>query len=297
MQYRILFLFVALGSTSLLPAQEHDWWNQIHNWDGYTSWTEYLITSPAYMGPNALPVPEVKKGILPKDRSIELGLDGHYSKGDQTGNLFSELFFPLFSHRVGVGISYVPLEIYRTDTITRDLRRSREYDPRGYSLGDVYFSTYIHLLEEKNRIPDVLISINLKTASGTQFYGARHTNTPGYYFDLSAGKKIFTGEENLKYIRMYAMVGFYVFQTNQSIHVQNDAFQYGTGFDLNFGRLQLEQQLGGYIGYLGNGDRPMVYRLNLTWYSHKIVDLKFRFQHGISDFPFTSIRLSTVINI
>jgi len=96
---------------------------------------------------------------------------------------------------------------------------------------------------------------------------------------------------------MYAMVGFYVFQTNLEKYPQNDAFQYGTGLDLNFGRFQLDQQWGGYIGYLENGDKPMVYRLNLTWYSQKTMDLKLRFQQGFFDFPYTSIRLSTVIKI
>ena len=295
MFYRALFLSLSLLFSFLLYAQDYDWWNQKHNWDGYTSWTEYLIISPAYMGPNALPVPEVKKGILPKSRSLELGIEGHFNKGDQTGNLYTELFFPLFSQRVGLGISYVPLEMYKTDTITRDLRRSREYDPSGFSLGDVYFSTYIHLVKEKEKIPDVLLSVNLKTASGSKFDGARHTNAPGYYFDLSAGKKFFTGEQKMRYIRMYALVGFYVFQTNLNNNMQNDAFQYGTGLDLNFGRFQLDQQWSGYIGYLGNGDKPMVYRLILTWYSQKTMDLKLRFQQGFFDFPYTTVRLSTVI--
>jgi len=192
MFYRAFFLSLSLLFSSLLHAQDYDWWNQKHNWDGVTSWTDYLIISPAYLGPNALPVPEIKKGILPKNRSLELGMDGHFNKGDQTGNLYSELFFPLFSQRVGLGISYVPLEMYRTDTIIRDQRRSREYDPRGFSLGDVYFSTYIHLIKEKEKIPDVLLSVNLRTASGSNIEGARHTDAPGYFFDLSAGKKIFT---------------------------------------------------------------------------------------------------------
>ena len=294
---RSLFISIIVFMSCRLAAQDYTWWNELHNWDGYTPWSAYLIVSPGFMGPNALPVPEVKKGLLPKKRSLELGLDRHYGKGDQTANIFTEFFFPLFSQRAGLGISYVPIEIYRTDAITRDLRRSREYDARGISLGDVYFSTYIHLLEEKKRIPDLMLTVNLKTASGTKYMGARHTDAPGYFFDLSAGKKLYKEDGRLKYIRIYTMVGFYVFQTNLLDYMQNDAFLYGAGFDLNFGRFQLDQQVGGYIGYLGNGDKPMVYRLNMTWYSNKIMDLKVRFQHGFSDFPYTSIRLSTVINI
>ena len=186
--------------------------------------------------------------------------------------------------------------MYRTDTLTRDLRRSREYDAQGVSLGDVYVGTYIHLFEERKWTPDVLLSVNLKTASGSQFSGARHTNAPGYYFDVSAGKVLFQGEGLIRNIRAYALIGFYVFQTNLENHMQNDALQYGAGIDIYFGHLQVEQQIGGYIGYLGNGDKPMVYRLNMTWYSKKNMNLKFRFQQGFFDFPYTSIRLSTVIN-
>ncbi len=287
---------MALLFTNLLLGQDYFWWNQVHNWDGVTSWSNYLIVSPAFMGPNALPVPEVKKGILPKNRSLEIGLDGHYSQGDQTGNLFSELFFPLFSNRVGLGVSHIPVEIYKTDTKTRDQRRSRDYDGKGFSTGDVYISTYIHLIEERKWTPDVLLSMNLKTASGSEFKGARHTNSPGYFFDISAGKMLFQDKGIFRYLRVYSLIGFYVFQTNLVDHMQNDAFQYGAGLDLNFSSFQMEHQIGGYIGYLGNGDKPMVYRLNVSWYRNKALDLKFRFQQGFFDFPYTSIRLSTVYN-
>lgn len=293
----MLFSSPLLLAGFLLAAQDYSWWNEKHNWDGVTSWTQYLIISPAYMGPNALPVPEVKKGILPKDRSFELGVDGHFGSGDRTWNLFSELFFPLFSDRVGLGISYVPFEFYETDTLTRDLRRSREYETRGMSLGDVYFGTYIQLLEEKHLCPDVLLSINLKTASGTQYVAARHTNAPGYFFDVSAGKKLFAGEGLVRSIRAYLQAGFYVYQTNLDEYMQNDAFQYGAGFDINTQRIHLEQQLGGYQGYLENGDRPLVYRVSILWKYNASLEFRARFQQGIVDFPFSSIRISTLIGI
>jgi len=277
-------------------AEDYSWWNSKHEWDGVTSWTNYLIVSPSYLGPNALPVPEIHKGRLPGTRFLELGIDGHYSKGDQTGNIYSEAFFPLFSQRAGLGISYIPVEFYNTDTLTRDLRRSREYDARGISKGDVYFSTYIHLVREKGNIPDVLVTLNLKTASGTKFYGARHTDGPGYWFDISAGKTLVKREGVLKSLRTYLQAGFYVFQTNLENHKQNDAFQYGAGVDLEFGKFRMEHQLGGYAGYLGNGDKPMVYRLNMALLTSSNLQLNLRFQHGLMDFPYSSLRLSTTLN-
>jgi hypothetical protein len=293
---RLLCYMLLLIPISGHCAEDYSWWNRIHEWDGVTSWTNYMIVSPAYMGPNALPVPEIHKGRMPGTRFLELGFDGHYSKGDQTGNLYSELFLPLFSRRAGLGISYIPVEFYKTDTLTRDLRRSREYDPRGISKGDVYFSTYIHLVKEKGHIPDVLITLNLKTASGTKFYGARHTDGPGYWFDLSAGKTLIKGEGIVKSLRTYLLAGFYVYQTNLENHQQNDAFQYGAGMDLDFGKFRMEHQLGGYAGYLGNGDKPVVYRLNLTMLTGSKFQMNFRFQHGLKDFPYSSLRLSTTVN-
>ena len=297
MRSRLKYLILL---TWLLPfrmeGQDHDWWNKKHQWDGITSWTNYLIVSPSFMGPNALPVPEVQKGLLPKERSLELGIDGHYSKGDQTANLFTEFFTPLFSDRAGLKISYVPLEFYQTDTLTRDLRRSREYDARGTSHGDVYIGTYIHILRETEKLPDVLLTVHLKTASGTRFAAARHTDSPGYYFDASLGKKFMLKKHEPDFYRLYGMVGFYAYQTNLDHYFQNDAFLYGAGFDLQRGKIYLENQLGGYTGYLSNGDKPMVYRLNVAWNGDSGVDLKLRFQHGITDFPYTTLRLSTLVN-
>lgn len=289
----LILLYLADRSMS---GQDHDWWNKKHNWDGCSSWTEYLIVSPSFMGPNALPVPEVKKGILPGERSIELGLDGHYSAGDRTANLFFEFFTPLFSPRVGLGIRYVPVELYRTDTVTRDLRRSREYDAGGISFGDLYAGTYIHLVEGDDRIPDIMLSLHIKTASGTRFEAARHTDAPGYYLDLSAGKQFVPGERSIGLTRMYGMIGFYAFQTNLENYFQNDAFLYGAGFELKAGKLHMDHQMGGYAGYLDNGDRPLVYRLNLLLDTRSATDLMLRFQHGLNDFPYTSVRISALFH-
>jgi len=288
-----MFLALVLAGAGDLPVcgQDFDWWNNKHQWDGHSSWTRYLIISPSFMGPNALPVPEVKKGKPFGHQLIEMGIDGHYNKGDQTSNLYSRIFTPLFSRRAGLELSYVPLEFYRTDTLTRDLRRSREYDARGISYGDLYVGTFIHLVEENGWIPDVMISIHIKTASGTRLDAARHTDAPGYYADLSAGRSFEpAGKYGLN--RIYGMVGFYAYQTYLTNYLQNDAFMYGAGFDVKIGRLFMDHQLGGYAGYLNNGDRPLVYRLNLRMDFRSSLGLKLRFQQGLNDFPFTSLRIS-----
>ena len=97
-----LLSLLLVGISVPADAQDYSWWNHKHQWDGITSWTDYMIVSPAFMGPNALPVPEIRKGMPEKSRSVEVAIDAHYSRGDQTGNLFSELNFPLFSDRAGL---------------------------------------------------------------------------------------------------------------------------------------------------------------------------------------------------
>ena len=52
-------LLIVLVLFSLSAKAQFDWWNQIHNWDGATPWTQYMTYSHAYLGPNALPIPNV----------------------------------------------------------------------------------------------------------------------------------------------------------------------------------------------------------------------------------------------
>ena len=277
-----------------VAAQDYSWWNQIHHWDGHTHWSNYLILSPAYMGPNALPVQPIRQGSPPAHGTVEMGPEVHLGKGDRTLNLVSALYLPLFSKRVGLGLDYVPVEFFWNDTETRDLRFSRDFDGRGYSLGDLYITTYIHLLKEADKKPDLMLTITLKTASGTRLDAARHTDTPGYYFDLSAGKNFHIGTGKISYLRTYAMAGFYAFQTNLEEYKQNDAFTYGAGVAMQWNRLRWEHGLGGYAGYLGNGDKPVVYRSDWVWNTNSPLAWKVRFQQGFNDFPYRSLRLTCI---
>ena len=77
-------LLCLLISVSLNGQVDYTWWNEINNWDGITPWDQYIIKSPGFMGPNALPVPEMKTGRLPDKASIRLFTDLHYSNGDNT---------------------------------------------------------------------------------------------------------------------------------------------------------------------------------------------------------------------
>ena len=277
-------------------GDDYRWWNKKHNWDGVTSWNKYLIYSPKYFGPNALPIPDAKNGTIEKNLTLEIAVDNHFSKGDKTENIFTKIFIPLYSENVALSIGVVAFEHYKMDTITRDLRASRNYEGEGTTAGDFYIGTYIQIIKDKNYWPDILLTINFRTASGLDLEGVRYTEAPGYSFDLSFGK-IYTFENSfIKGIKPYALGGLYVWQTNRDDYFQNDAFLYGIGVNLMFSKIEFDNYLTGYQGYIGNGDSPVVFRSTLRSRFNKMVNYKILLQQGLNDFEYTTLRLGIEID-
>jgi hypothetical protein len=274
-----------------LSFGQYYWWNQKHNWDEKTHWSQYMILSPAYLGPNALPVPEIFSGRILRGMQMETALQQHMGVGDQTTNLLGRLFIPLYSSRAGLQLGIVPVEYFSNDTLTRDLRRSRNRDGKGFSLGDLYIGTHIQLVQDHRVWPDLLLTINLKTASGTNLASARHTDSPGYYFDLSAGKDYPTGRNFFRNIRPFVSAGFYVWQINR-VYYQNDAYLYGAGVSAGITEsLSMTAALAGYSGYIGNGDKPVVIRLRMEWKPSLTTLCYAGFQQGTRDFPYSSFQI------
>jgi len=289
---------ILLSLTTVLYSQNgFKWWELKHNWDGTRYWSSYLTMSPGYLGPNALPVPEFHGREIPKQKELSLGTEVHHSSGDNTANLYCSLTYPLFSEKASIHLDYRPVEVYRTDTLTRDLRASRQFNPEGYSYGDLYIATHIQLLKDHNKWPDISFGLGLKTASGTNLDGARHTDSPGYWFELGMGKEYMTGSSTLRSIEVYSRVGFYAYQTYMENQRQNDAILYGVGIDLEIGRLRICNQLTGYHGYFDNGDRPMVYRMIFKASTVRRISGYLLVQQGLNDFAFTSARLALVLNL
>lgn len=288
-----LFLLVLASLCLSLHSQDesYDWWNKKHNWDGVTNWARYLIYSPAYMGPNALPVPEIRDALIERRIFFETAADLHFSSGDNTQDLFLKFHYPFWDGRIAVELYGVPIEHFVMDSITRDERRGRDLDARGFAAGDLYIATMIQLLRDHGKCPDLLLGITLRAASGGNLGNARYTDAPGYFFDLSAGKSFKTGDKLS--LRPYVMLGFYIWQTNRDDYRQNDALLYGAGLSLYGNNFECNAKFGGYKGYIGNGDAPMVFRAN-TIYKFKNTDLKLTFQQGLHDFNYSTIRLGAV---
>lgn len=97
-------------------------------------------------------------------------------------------------------------------------------------------------------------------------------------------------------MRLFAMLGFYSYQTYDRQHLQNDALLAGAGLEIKNSKFSFTQSLSGYRGYLENGDRPMVYKTSLQWKRRRI-DAKLWYQWGLNDFPYHSIRAGLVYHV
>jgi hypothetical protein len=293
----IVLAIIASFSTHLIAQEDFTWWGEKHNWDGFRHWTAYTKLTSKFMGPNALPVPDSKKGILPNQTTLKLAGEGHFSDGDKTQNLFSSFYLPMFSERIGLQLEMVPVEFYKMDDKTRDERISREFVSEGRTVGDLYIATFIQLTKDHKKLPDMVLGINFKTASGANLDAARFTNTPGYFFDLSASKEITFNSKRISSIRPHALAGFYVYQTYLENNYQNDAFMYGLGIDVNSKKVTYEASLNGYVGYLNEGDRPMVARLGIGSNNAEIANYGIRLQQGIFHQQYTTIRVYCVLKL
>tara|TARA_R110000868_G_scaffold50189_1_gene160641 strand:- start:1390 stop:2307 length:918 start_codon:yes stop_codon:yes gene_type:complete len=293
----VLIFVMVFGFAKVHAQEDFTWWNKQHNWDGLRHWTAYTKLTSKYMGPNALPVPDSKKGVLPTQTQLKIAGEGHFSDGDNTQNLFSSFYLPLFTERVGFQLEMVPVELYKMDDKTRDERVSREFVSEGYTVGDLYIATFIQLTKNHEKLPDMVLGVNFRTASGANLDAARFTNTPGYFFDFSASKKITFNGDLIQSIRPHALAGFYVYQTYLENNYQNDAFMYGIGIDVNSKNLTYEASLNGYVGYLNAGDRPMVARIGIGSNNPEKTNFGVRIQKGIFDQQYTTARVYCILKL
>lgn len=294
-----LFIYccLALAIPTTFAQNSLSWWNSVHNWDGTTHWTQYITYSTSFMGPNSIPVPELKKGIINNSLRFENGLEGYWSDGDNTYNLFQKLNVPIAEDRIALQSWIVPIEYYKTDTATRDMRAARKLSGEGVEGGDFYFATLIQLIKNKKKLPDVLLSLNFKTSSGTGLKNARFTDASAYFFDISFHKEYSIGKNNNNLIHLYALTGVYIYQTHIPQYFQNDAVMLGLGADLEFEKYLISNQIASYLGYLDIGDKPVVYRIELEKKNDKKLKWKMKFEHGLQDFEFTSAKMSLLYDI
>lgn len=280
----LMLPFPVNGQNKFIPPDPYT------QWDGVTHWSKYQITSPGFLGPNALPVPIIHKGVIP-EHFYWIGQYEYYlGQGDETHDFRTQVVVPVAKGRIGLEFKYVPVEFYSMDSSVSRMRRTiYGREASGNSFGDVYFGTNIQLIRDHPFLPDLCISTACRTASGTDREYARHTDTPGYYLDASIGDSYGKDTGFFRHIRWYAEIGFYSWQTNLDNYPQNDALLYGVGIDFDFKDFFVTQTVCGYTGYMNNGDKPLVYRMDFGIKMGNAA-LVLGYEQGIRDFPFQSVR-------
>lgn len=285
--YYISFLFIPVvlcAQSKYIPPNPYDILeNRQH-------FSKYLIVSPGYFGPNALPVPRLTDGRVKEKLWIDLEYEHYSGTGEVTYDVFTDIHIPIANGRVSLNFYYVPYEFYSVDTELSRERRSQSGEAlNGSAQGDVYFGTHVQIIRDHQWIPDLAFGMTGRTASGTKTEDVRFSNAPGYYFDLSVGKSYVLSGLKDAHIRWFALAGFYVWQTYLDEYPQNDALLYGAGLELKFNRISLLNTVRGYNGYMQNGDHPLVYRFELGL-SEGAASLILGYEYGIRDYPFSCIR-------
>ncbi len=259
------------------------------NWDGISHWSEFLIFSPKFMGPNAMPVPEVSKGRVNNEAYLRIGGQFQTRSGDRTGNITLRGGYNFLKDRIALDVFMVPIEVYSLST-RRKLERNVYFEnwSKKTAVGDLYINTNFQVLNEEKHRVDLMVRIGLKTASSGLDNAARFIDSPGYYFDGSLGK-VFEGSSLT--IRPYGMMGFFAWQTNDESLRQNDAVLYGIGLDMNHKNWHISPTLRGYSGYHDIGDKPLIFK---TTFAREIGSsrLQLDYQYGIRDYLYQSIELS-----
>ena len=280
---RIFFLLIMFlwGGLFLVSAQELP---------------KEVIYAPPFFGPNALPVQEVGDGKIPEYTRFGFSTDYSFGYGDKTLAWQLSAEIPLLPKYVSLKSWMIFHEFF---WLTPEVCRKRDIDlseekPSGWATGDIYFQTRISVLRETKCRPQITVNISFKTASGGKFEQRRHYDSPAYFFDAAVAKSFPINRKFLNDIRLVGNIGFLCWETTNSR--QDDSGMYGLNLILANSFLSFENQVAGYWGRLGNGDRPLTYRTTLT-YKHKYLDLFFQYQYGIMNFPYHQIRVGITVPV
>lgn len=273
--FTLLLLFAASSN-----VKAEDWWDKL----------ALLQYSPRYFAANAFPLPEMMGGALPTRWELELRGEIHRMPGDKTEDVYARLYVPIAGGRAGVTVSGVIKEWYKTSEAVRDERNAADVYPVESCNGDVIVNCYYQVLRSKKWM-DIIVSANMKTASGGRVCDARYTDAVTYWFDTNIGRTLW--QTDRASFRMEGLVGFYCWMTNDLIKRQNDAFLYGIGARGHYRNFSLRADCSGFVGAHNNGDRPIVLRTKLEYELKKNI-LSFGYKHGIQDYLYDSYSLAYI---
>jgi hypothetical protein len=285
---RPLLLTVMLCCISFsVSAQSYTWWEENVRWDGVTPWERYLVFTPGFLGPNALPVPRVTNGSIDSVNTFGLSGQFYFSNDDHTQDIALYANYCLMKNKISFDVFWIPIEHF---TMSYDLKTERRvfplhyYDQYGH--GDIHLNTNIQLLNNKAKRIQSALRIGYRFPT-SEIGAARFTDAPGYYFDASFAKG-FRSHPALKWI---VMAGGYFWQAEIRRHPQDDAFLFGTGLEWNKKNLRIQTTFSGYLGYFYRmRDKPILFRAGFDK-TFKRTILFFQFQQGLHNFNYTSTEI------
>ena len=284
MRFIPFILFMFLQTT--LFSQTRQRWEQVVNWDGVSHWSRYMITLPAFQGPNSLPVPQVGNGRI--DSNSYIGVSGafHFMEGDHTQNIVINGHLALVKDVAGVELTWIPWERYNMSTALKEKRHVYyEFWNDKKAAGDLLLNTNFRILKKWAPVMDLILQIGYRMPSGTDYGTARYSDGPGYHFAVNMGKPL----NKAKTLKLTAMAGFLVWQIESDIFKQDDAFLFGGGLEYRKKNFSLQTNVAGYLGYLEKqGDKPVVFRARAEQQLKKM-KLVLGFQQGLNDFEYSSV--------
>lgn len=275
---KTLYVALLLLASSAVFGQ-FAWWNTLHNWDGYTPWTEYMVYSHGYLGPNALPIPIVQEDLKNFARtSSQISMRGD----DQFLNWHNEV--QLVSGRTQFHIIHQSVEAFRTTNTIRDRRVSRGESGQGIQAGDVIVNVSNMLWEQEkgSAVKRLFFTTHLKTAAGP-LNNARFTDAPGYAF-------FFSGSYHPKVTfrtHVFVDAGFQVYQTFWADYPQNDGFLFNIRGTQDFGKTAVHGGIRTFTGYFRQGDWPRIVDLGLDRKTGDNSRIELSWTFGVNDYPFS----------
>ena len=274
---------IALVLFSFNAQAQLDWWNQIHNWDGATPWTQYMKYFHAYLGPNAIPIPTLQRS----DRS-------YFKSSSQMSLIEDDSFLSLHNElhwdrgHTQIHITHQSIEYYRTTTELRDYRISRDEESEGVLAGDVLIDISTRLWERD--LEAIWFTFHTKTAAGP-LPQARFTDAPGYAFFFSHQKSF--GDIGRWEPTITTDAGFQVYQTHWVDYPQNDGFVGNIGLRLQKEETIVRAQVRTFSGYFQDGDWPRL--LELQWNKNlSFGQTQLGWTRGLNDYPFSFLTVGLV---
>ena len=297
----LLLLFLPFTGNAQ-QRDKSDWINF-----GSSHASQWLQIAPGKLGPNALPVPPMDYALIGNESKIEVGAHYHQMPGDTAINSHFNFHWNIAPGRAVIQIWGQPSETFRLGNSLRDYRQITPNDEGWVTqVGDLYLSVFVQLLKEKKYLPDLSINFTQKTTTGENDHG-RYTDSPMSYFYFALGKSFNLNSQLLDEIRMAAMCGFYVWQTNKVEMSQDEGPVIETGLQLRKGNYSWYNELGGYRGYdaykflnriYGEGsvqghNDPIIFRTRFER-SGKRFNFTAEYQTGFRDYNYQTFKVGII---